>query len=97
MSRDVVLLVGHDAALGVIQVYGRTLLLHLLQKFLVNGGVHDSVDIAFLDRLVGDILFEPDVLLYLLQSVSKGWLWHQDIFYKVPDLGGKIASELIIG
>ena len=96
MSRDVIFLVGHDAALGVIEVHGRTLLLHLVQELFVNRGVHDSVDIAFLNRLVGNVLFEPDVLLYLLQSIPKSWLWHQNIFHKIPNFGRKIASELII-
>lgn len=96
MSRDVILFVSHDAALSIIEVHGRTLLLHLVQKLLVNSGVHSSVDIAFLNRLVGNVLFEPDILLYLLQSIPKSRLWHQNIFHKIPHLGRKIASELII-
>ena len=70
MGCKTVLFIRHYAALSEVCIYRRALLLHFKKHLLVNSCVDDTVDIPGVYRLVWYEFFEPDILLYLLESVS---------------------------
>lgn len=97
VRRDIIFQVGRDAALGILNIKVRALMLHLSNKFVVylDLSKYRGILLALLEALAL-VQIEPYILFDLLQPVSQGGLGHEDVLYQISDLVGQVASELVV-